>query len=119
MTDSEQTPEWWPPPYATRWMPPYGDWPGGAVCAEPHLTVPGAICGQPSTKVPCPFHKNGPLSALRRGYVAGTEAAARTMERIAAEWKAPPEQAGAVRLFADMVAKAVREAAVGLMEEQR
>ncbi len=61
----------------------------------------------------------GAREDFNRGRVAGAEAAARTIEAVAAEWKAPPEQAGAVRLFADMVAKAVRGAAVTVTEEPR
>jgi hypothetical protein len=61
----------------------------------------------------------GAREDFNRGFVAGAETAARTVEAVALRWQAPPEQAGAVRLFADMVAKAVREAAVTVTEVQR
>jgi hypothetical protein len=54
-----------------------------------------------------------------RGYRAGAEAAVETMLRVAAEWRGLPEGKAAVQRFADMVARAVREAAVTVTEEKR
>lgn len=57
------------------------------------------------------------IQAFVRGWDAGAEASARTVLAVAAEWDAPAEQAGAVRLFADMVATAIREASKTVTEE--
>lgn len=58
------------------------------------------------------------MSDLNRGFAAGAESAAQTIEAIARQWEAPIAQVAAVRLFADMVTKAIRESADKMVRSQ-